>query len=56
MTAHKIVLIGTDDADFLAFAQRALARGGAVSAQIDMSAGPNLSEPVDVKLKILSVV
>ncbi len=56
MTAPKVVIIGTDDADFLAFAQRAVRNGGAVRAQIDLSAGPNLSEPVDVRLKILSVV
>jgi len=54
--APSIVVIGTEDADFLAFAQRAIGKGGAVRAQIDLSTGPNLSEPVDVELRILSVV
>lgn len=54
--APRIVVIGTEDADFLAFAVRAMERGGAVSAQVDLSSGPNLVEPVEVRLRILSVV
>lgn len=56
MTAPRIVVIGTEDADFLAFAQRAAAKGGAVRAEIDLSTGPNLAEPVEVLIRILSVV
>lgn len=56
MTAPKVVIIGTDDADFLAFAQRAILRGGAVRAQVDLSNNTCLAEPVEVRLRILSVV